>query len=80
MINGEKDRRNYDGRQQSASQFMGGYASCRRQADSDRSRVRMFTSELSNQSIGTRSYGTHIEEEAESQRLIRIAKQNNLKH
>lgn len=78
MNNGTKHRSNHDGRQQSASQSLGELIARRRQADSDRSSIRVFTTELPHQSVGVRSHGTTAEEEAESQRLIDIAKRNLL--
>lgn len=78
MNNGQKHRSDHDGGQQSAGQSLGELTLRRRQTDSDRSCLRVFTSELSHQSSGARSHGTTAEEEAESQRLISIAKQNSL--
>ncbi len=78
MDNGKKFRSDYDGGQQSARQSLGELAIRRRQADSDRSSIRVFATELPHQSSGVRPHGTTAEEEAESQRLIKIAKENNL--
>ena len=73
MNNGQKHRSDHDGGQQSAGQSLGELTVRRRQADSDRSCLRVFTSELPHQSSGARSHGTTAEEEAEGQRLISIA-------
>ncbi|MBQ0056388.1 MAG: hypothetical protein KBT20_01920 [Bacteroidales bacterium] len=78
MKNGQKHRSDYDGRQQSAGQSLGGQSSRQRQADSDRSRISVFTAPGTNQQNGAWEYYSRASEEAECQRLISIAKANGL--
>lgn len=78
MNNGQKHRSDYDGGQQSAGQSLGSQSSRQRQADSDRSRISLFTAPSSNQPNGTWECYSRASEEAECQRLITIAKNNGL--
>lgn len=66
--------RHQDGGQQSACQSVGRQFACRRQADRDRSCIQMFQRRSDNQSYGTWQCYSRAEEEAESARLIEIAK------
>ena len=50
----------------------------RKQADSDRSDIRVFETGLSAQQYGNNRQGSRIAEDEESNRLIRIAKENGL--
>lgn len=78
MNNGQKHRSDHDGGQQSAGQSLGSQSSRQRQADSDRSRISVFTAPGANQPNGAWECYSRASEEAECQRLISIAKANGL--
>lgn len=78
MNNGQKHRSDHDGGQQSAGQSLGGQSSRQRQADSDRSRISVFTAPDTYQQDGAWECYSRASEEAECQRLITISKANGL--
>ena len=78
MKYGQESGSSNDGRKQSVCQPLDSQSARRRQAGSDRSRIAMFTTQCANQQDGTWKCYSRVEEEAESTRLINIAKANGL--
>lgn len=78
MNNGKEFRSNNDGRRQFTCQPLDCQSTRRRQANSDRSRISVFTKQNTNKQNGTWERYSRTTEENESKRLISIAKENNL--
>lgn len=78
MNNGKEFRSNNDGWRQFTCQPLDCQSTRRRQANSDRSRISVFTKQNTNKQNGTWERYSRTTEENESKRLISIAKENNL--
>ena len=78
MNNGKEFRSNNDGRRKFTCQPLDCQSTRRRQANSDRSRISVFTKQNTNKQNGTWERYSRTTEENESKRLISIAKENNL--
>lgn len=78
MKYGHESRSRHDGGQQSVCQSLDSQSSRRRQADSDRSRIAVFTAQCPHQQDGNWKRYTRAEEESISRFLIETAKANGL--
>lgn len=78
MQNHGRSEYNTNGRQQPSHHDLYPQPSSGRSADSDRSDIRVFEPQLPSQSDGNQLCGSHAQEEAESVRLISIAKEHKL--
>lgn len=78
MQNNGRSEYNTNGRQQPSHHNLYPQPSSGRSTDSDRSDIRVFEPQLPSQPDGNQLRSSHAQEEAESVRLIAIAKEHNL--